>query len=141
MDNEEDQSMASLDQSVNEEDEIAAPAEKEDETKKKEKGKIMTDENEENIRINFATWRRFYTTYYGYVFYLALIFTCSLMIISKAANDYIIGHWALSEDQISNFGYYGTLSVLLAFTTGFSVGLRALSNWSFTIRASRKLHE
>jgi hypothetical protein len=51
----------------------------------------MTDENEENIRVSFKVWKKFYQGYYGIPFYFCLFFCLTLIIVSQAANDYIIG--------------------------------------------------
>ena len=74
-------------------------------------------------------------------FYFCLIITLTITIVFQSANDYIIGKWALSQDQNSNFAYYGGLSLAFALGAGIGVFLRAGTVWIFTIRATRKLHE
>jgi len=60
----------------------------------KSKGKLMTDENDENIKINFKSYKILFCKYYGFTFiFFSQIFLIIIM-ISKFANDYYIGLWA-----------------------------------------------
>jgi hypothetical protein len=60
----------------------------------KSKGKLMTDENDENIKINFKSYKILFCNYYGFTFvFFSQIFLIIIM-ISKFANDYYIGLWA-----------------------------------------------
>lgn len=42
----------------------------------------MTDENEENIKVDFDCWRRFYSNYYGFSFFITFFIALTLMIAS-----------------------------------------------------------
>ena len=66
--------------------------------KQKKQGKIITDENEENIQISFSTYKKFFGRYYGFSFFFCSQSAMFLFIFSRIANDYIIGTWAHDEN-------------------------------------------
>lgn len=63
------------------------------------KGKIISDENDELIKIDFKSYKRYFMNYYGgWSFIILSQLAMTLFIVSKLANDYMMGAW--SEYQI-----------------------------------------
>lgn len=64
------------------------------------KGKIISDENDEIIKIDFNCYKRYFMNYYGgWTFIILSQLSMIFFIVSKLANDYMIGAW--SEYQTS----------------------------------------
>lgn len=110
-------------------------------SKKKKKGKITTDENDEKISVGLDIWWKYFSKYYGFSFFMAIQFSFVVLIGSRVASDYLVGTWAYQEDQQSKFWYYCSLSMTFASTAGLGVFLRAIFCQLFTLRSTRKLHK
>ena len=54
----------------------------------------MSDENDENIKINFKSYQVLFCKYYGFTFIFCSQMFLIIIMISKFANDYYIGLWA-----------------------------------------------
>lgn len=70
---------------------------KKDKTKKS-KGKIITDEDDEKIKITFNSYSSYFNKYYGCSFYFTVIFAMSGVICGRVGSDYTIGQWAFDRN-------------------------------------------
>jgi len=101
---------------------------------------MMTDENEEKISVSGKVYWQFYSRYYGFWFVVCSQLSLILFTGAKILNDYLIGQWALSEDQHSKFWYYTIASVIFIVLMTLGVYGRVGSCQLFTWRASKNLH-
>ena len=103
---------------------------------------MMTDEQDEKIKVTFGSYYTFFKDYYGGVKFFSLsIISMLLFLASKMSADYLIGHWALQKDQKSNFQFYCGLSFAFALAQGLFVFCRAACMHLFGMYATKKLHE
>lgn len=60
----------------------------------KQKGKIIADENEESINVNFGIYKQYFMNYMGGILYF-LLFNVSLTIVllTNYFNSFWIGEW------------------------------------------------
>jgi hypothetical protein len=72
--------------------------EKKAEDAKTQKGKMITNENDENILVNFDLYRRYFGAYYGPLFFFTLLASMGVAISARISNDYLLGKWVSSED-------------------------------------------
>ena len=94
---------------------------------KEKKGKIITDENEENIQISFGTYKRWFSRYYGLSFLICTQLAMLLFASSRIASDYTIGYWAHNEagDQYSRYWFYAGCCLGFCVLTSTAVLLRS----------------
>lgn len=72
--------------------------EKKAEDVKTQKGKMITNENDENILVNFDLYKRYFGTYYGPLFFFCMLVSMGVAISCRISNDYLIGAWVSSDD-------------------------------------------
>ena len=65
----------------------------------------------------------------------------TLFIISKVTADYVVGSWAIADDQHTRFGFYCSAYFLFTIVTSFFVCCRVASLMYFSWRGSEKLHK
>lgn len=64
------------------------------------KGKITTDEDDEQILVNFQTYREYFMDYFGgWSFIFLSNFSMIAYIVAKLFSDYLMGNWANDPDQ------------------------------------------
>lgn len=96
---------------------------------KNKKGKMTTDENEEEVSAGFLASVSFFAKYFGPWWFIISQCGMALFITFRLANDYTMGHWAYKpEDQHSKFWFYGPICIGLCFCISLSVLIRGLSN-------------
>ena len=108
---------------------------------KERKGKIIDDENEENIQVTFSIYKQYFMNYFGgwvYIFLSQL--GCVFFLVALLANNYVIGEWSHSTDQSGQFFYYTMLSYGSVLALCMGIVLRATVNQVFSWYATRKLH-
>lgn len=109
---------------------------------KKEKGKMIKDENEENIKITSQVYKDYVGGYFG---------GCSMIVISNVSMilftcfalsaDYVIGDWTSQKDQLKQVWLYSALSLTFACCSALSISMRVGSIYYFSLKADKKLHE
>jgi hypothetical protein len=79
--------------------------------KEDQKGKIIEDENEEEISVTYSSYREYFMGYYGGYAFLFLSQLGSVVFLATLlANNYIIGEWSRSTDQQGTFKYYACMT-------------------------------
>ena len=107
------------------------------EASKKIKGLINTNENDEESRVAFNTYRR-YLGYVGGIKQFIMTNICLVaFIVLKVMGDYLVGHWATAEDQHSRFGYYCGVYFFILFWQSVFVYLRVLSLTYYSFHGTR----
>jgi hypothetical protein len=61
---------------------------------RKNKGKIMTDENDEDIAVGIGIYWKLYYQYYGLSFIISSNLVMCAFVCSRLCNDYLVGNWA-----------------------------------------------
>ena len=100
---------------------------------KKLRGQITTNENDEESRVNFTVYKRYLQYVGGMKQFFLTNLTLICFIVLKVLGDYLVGSWAVAEDQHTRFGYYcGTYFNILIWQS-FFVFLRVhiLTYYSF----------
>lgn len=102
---------------------------------------MMTNENDEEIKVTFWTYKSYFGEYWGgWRFYLIYTFVMFLFVGFKTGGDYFIGLWAQSSDQRADLTYYGCLTFAFSTAVSISIAWRSylvlIANWG----ATRKLH-
>lgn len=65
---------------------------------KKLKGRITTNENEEESRVTAQVYKRYLGYAGGFTQFILTNLTMSVFIVLKVSGDYIVGDWAISSD-------------------------------------------
>lgn len=65
----------------------------------KDKGKIITNENEDVVTVGFATYWHYFSKYYGFWFFVTLSLVMAMLLCSRVGFDYMIGLWANSSPE------------------------------------------
>lgn len=108
---------------------------------KKEKGKMIKDENDEQVKVTFQTYKDYIGGYFGGC---SMIFVSNLSMILFTAfalgADYVIGDWTSQKDQLENVWFYSGLSLTFATCSALSISMRVGSIYHFSIKADKKLH-
>ena len=65
---------------------------------KKKKGKITTNENDEEARVDFQVYKAYQSFQGGFKQIFVLQTTMILFMVFKVGGDYIVGSWAVAED-------------------------------------------
>lgn len=95
---------------------------------KKEKGKIIMDENKEETRVGLKVYKKYFALSGGpYIYGLILLMMCAFTAFKLLA-DYWIGAWAksLSSGKNSNFAYYCSLSFTFTFLISAMIFFRTM---------------
>jgi hypothetical protein len=109
---------------------------------KKKKGKMIKDENDEDIDIKYDTYKNYFGKYYGGLPFLiitniSMVFYC----FSSIGCDYIIGQWTNTPDQKTHMWVYAGFSLVFAVCTAGSVMMRVSTILYYSLGCDRKLHE
>ena len=65
----------------------------------------------------------------------------ALFTFFKVSGDYLVGSWALAEDQHSRFGYYCGLYFAFTIATSLCVAARVATLQYFSWHGMKKMHE
>lgn len=81
-------------------------------------GKIITDEDDELIKVGVNTYKEYFFGYYGGWRFILIVNTAMMVFLAfKLCADYITGKWADDPDQSGDkFAFYSLLS--FAFAAG-----------------------
>ena len=105
---------------------------------------MISDENDEEITVNFKSYVHYFTHYYGGLPFM-LMFNISMIAWSfcKIGGDYYIGRWFQSEpsEQKEQLLYYSLISFGFTFANWFAIFLRCIVFLFSNYRAAKKLHE
>ncbi|TNV86168.1 hypothetical protein FGO68_gene2272 [Halteria grandinella] len=110
-------------------------------TKLNDSGKMMEDENLEISTVGWPVYRDYLKYLGGWRFLLFGQLSMCGYTAFKILNDYQVGNWATSEDQTTNFLYYGGLTFLYAFLTSLCIYFRAMTMQLSSWYANKQLHE
>ena len=108
---------------------------------KKRKGQITTDENTEEVRVDFQVYKDYLGFTGGWKQLFCTHMALALFTISKVSGDYLVGSWTISPDQHSRYAYYCTLYFTFTCLTSIFVGCRVASLMYFSWHGTKKLHE
>mmetsp|Transcript_31687 Transcript_31687/g.48511 ORF Transcript_31687/g.48511 Transcript_31687/m.48511 type:complete len:109 (-) Transcript_31687:1618-1944(-) len=70
-----------------------------EEVKREEKGKIISNENEESNQVGWAIYRKYFFGYYGPGFFACLLVILTVLLGSRLTLDYLIGQWANEDPE------------------------------------------
>ena len=107
-----------------------------------EAGKIITDEDDELIKIGFNTYKDYFMNYYGGWKFIILVNSAMVVFTGfRLCTDYITGKWADDPDQSGDkFAYYSILSFTFAVGQSIGVACRSGTLVYFNLGATKKLH-
>ena len=108
---------------------------------KKKKGKITTNENEEEARVDLKVYKDYQRFNGGFKQFLLVQLTMVLFMLFKIGGDYMVGSWAVSEDQHSRFAFYCILYFLFSVVTSLCVAARVASLQYFSWHGIKRMHE
>lgn len=124
-------------QSLEMEEEEAQEKERRDQ----DRGKIIKQEQEEDINVTMKTYRNYFGNYWGR---WGIIFQFAFIMVAftglKTWGDYIIGQWSESKHQKSELLFFGGLSMGLSIAVSFLVAMRSYITMFSNFRATKKLH-
>jgi hypothetical protein len=106
-------------------------------------GRMTTNEDDDNVRVTFSTYRRYIMDYFGG---WKFIFFSNLAIIAftqcKLYNDYLLGVWSQSTSgQQEDFNFYAFMIIGFSFLISCFVYLRSCTMNIFSWYATKKLHD
>lgn len=107
-------------------------------------GKIVKDENEEEIEVTMASYIRLLKFCGGWNRLIIVQFIMIGFTICKIQTDYTIGKWAnlnSMEEQQSNFKWYTFLAFSYCTGTAFFVFMRAIIIFFVTIKGAVNVHD
>lgn len=89
-----------------------------------------------------STYYVYFRDYFGGLKFLCCSFLAmSGWLVSKMGADYVVGNWALQQDQKDRFAFYCGFSFAFVFGQGLFVFFRASCMQLFGFAATKKLHE
>jgi hypothetical protein len=107
---------------------------------KKLKGNITTNENDEEARVEFAVYKQYNSFCGGWKQLLYTNLAMTGFIVTKVACDYLVGDWAVSEDQHTAFAKYCIGQFTLSTLCSFFVFGRVFSLQYHSWIGTRRLH-
>lgn len=106
-----------------------------------EDGKMMEDENNEIIKIDWKCYKKYFGRYWNGCTFLVLG-NLSMVgyMASWMAGDYLVGNWTTQLDQRTNFKYYASLSLTFAIVTSLCITCRVSVMLYHCWHAGKQLH-
>ena len=88
-------------------------------------GKMMVNENEEDIDIGWECYKKFFMNYYGGLkFFFFSQFTMIMFLSGLISGDYLIGVWVESTNEQARYPFFASLSFGLCLFTTIAVTCR-----------------
>jgi ABC-type multidrug transport system fused ATPase/permease subunit len=106
------------------------------------RGKMMTDEDDEIIEVNFGTYKRYVMDFYGgWCFIFMSQFAMILVLCSDLTLEYVIGAWGNDPEQAgSEYRFYAITSNGICVASFFVMCFRCYNFLIGGVRASKKVH-
>jgi len=108
---------------------------------KKRQGKITTNENAEESRVDFSVYRRYLSYVGGWKQFTLVNLVMVLFIVCKTYGDLLVGNWAIAEDQHDRYWYYCGMYFFFSMATSFFVFCRVYLLQYFSWFGTKRLHE
>eukprot|EP01022_Parablepharisma_sp_SALTPOND_P011045 TRINITY_DN1457_c0_g1_i1.p1 TRINITY_DN1457_c0_g1~~TRINITY_DN1457_c0_g1_i1.p1 ORF type:complete len:1246 (-),score=102.55 TRINITY_DN1457_c0_g1_i1:2163-5900(-) len=104
----------------------------------KNSGKIIAEEEQEKEGVSFSVYKRYLSALGGVRFLVLLTLIMASWTFCTIGADYWLGLWA---QTISSGYFYLVVNALLALGAVIFIVFRVLLTFTYSIRASKKLHE
>ena len=101
----------------------------------------MTNENEEEARVDFKVYRDYQRFNGGCKQLLIVHGSMVLFTVFRVGGDYLVGSWTTQEDQHSRFAFYSFFYFLFGILTSVCVAARVSSLQYFSWHGIKLMHE
>ena len=103
--------------------------------------KIVSDENDERIEVDWSLYYKFFFANYTWVFYLILIPLAFISAFLMVENNIVLGKWINVGNEQENFWKYFILILILSLGSGILTSFVSFGISISAIRIAKLLHE